>query len=66
MSKPGTWGGKPEIIAFSDLEERSVAVIQRQPSGEVVVRSINPEFRESPPVAILNSGAVHFQAMMRK
>ncbi len=66
MSKPGTWGGKPEIIAFSDMEERSVAVIQAQPSGEVVVRSINPEFRGSSPVAILNSGAVHFQAMMRR
>jgi|GEM_PF-4197617 len=66
MSKPGTWGGKPEIIAFSDMEKRSVAVIQAQPSGEVVVRSINPEFRGSPPIAILNSGAVHFQAMMRR
>lgn len=63
MSKLGTWGGKPEIMAFSDMETRSVAVIQKQPSGEVVVRSINPEFRRSPPVAILNSGAVHFQAM---
>lgn len=67
MAKQRSWGGEPEIQAFSDMQSTPVVIVQRLNQRLSGFNTVLPAGgANNPPVAIENIDAQHFQSLVKR